>query len=206
MDFEKFLVSDEILDWKNPLVLEKAERLARAPRGRDTVLDAFEWVRDSIPHSWDHHLGPVTCSASEVLSHRTGFCFAKAHLLAALLRAQGIPAGLCYQRISVGRQGVRFYLHGLCAVHLPRWGWYRMDPRGPKPGVEARYTPPTECLAYRSTVPGEKDYPGVFAQPLPVVVETLRRCRTWIEFAEALPDLGEEATLPFPMEAPWGTP
>jgi len=39
----------------------------------------------------------VTCSASEVLREGTGICFAKSHLLAALLRAVGIPAGLCYQ-------------------------------------------------------------------------------------------------------------
>lgn len=46
------------------------------------------------------HLLPmetVTWRASDVLRRGTGLCFAKAHLLAALLRAVGVPCGLCYQ-------------------------------------------------------------------------------------------------------------
>ena len=61
----------------------------------------FEFVRDQIKHSWDFQLNPVTCRASDVLKHGTGYCYAKSHLLAALLRANRIPAGLCYQRLTV---------------------------------------------------------------------------------------------------------
>ena len=84
----------------------------------------------------------VTCRASDVLAARTGFCYAKSHLLAALLRANGIPAALCYQRLSIDGQGPPFCLHGLNAVHLPEHGWYRIDARGNKPGVDAQFTPP----------------------------------------------------------------
>ena len=58
---------------------------------------AFEWVRDSIGHSYDVSDPRITLSATEVLEHRVGLCYAKSHLLAALLRAEGIPTGLCYQ-------------------------------------------------------------------------------------------------------------
>ena len=91
---------------------------------------------------------PVTLKASEVLQHGTGFCYAKSHLLAALLRANGIPAGLCYQRLSVNDTGAPWCLHGLNAVFLEDIGWYRCDARGNRPGVTAAFTPPVERLAF----------------------------------------------------------
>lgn len=202
---EKFLASDDVMDWKNPAVLERAGALrSEAKNGEVFIRSAFEWVRDTIPHSWDHKKNPVACSASEVLAHQTGFCFAKAHLLTALLRSQGFPTGLCYQRMSVGREGKIFYLHGLCAVRLPKIGWYRMDPRGPKPGVDARFNPPQAALAYYpKTEVGERDYPGVYARALPSVVETLRSCKTWEDVARHLPDFGDAETLPVPFDENW---
>lgn len=71
-----------------------------------------------------------------MLRHRTGFCYAKSHLLAALLRANGIAAGLCYQRLSVNGGGTPYCLHGLNAVFLKDFGWYRVDARGNKPGIQ----------------------------------------------------------------------
>jgi transglutaminase-like putative cysteine protease len=208
MDPSAFLAPDVVLDWDDPIVRDRARAIKDDSTDEgDFVRRSFEWVRDRIPHSWDHKLNPVTCSASEVLKYKTGFCFAKAHLLVALLRAQGVPSGLCYQRSSVAREGKRFYLHGLCAVHLSNIGWYRMDPRGPKPGVDAQFTPPVERLAYRmDRTMGERDCRGVYARPLPVVVEALRRYRTWDEFAQNLPDLGEKERLEVPPEADWMGP
>ncbi|MBI2949982.1 MAG: hypothetical protein HYY23_20300 [Verrucomicrobia bacterium] len=46
------------------------------------------------------------------MEHRAGFCYAKSHLLAALLRARGIPAALCYQRLAFDAAGSAFCLHG----------------------------------------------------------------------------------------------
>jgi transglutaminase-like putative cysteine protease len=71
----------------------------------------------------------VTCSASQVLLHGTGFCYAKGHLLAALLRANAIPVGSCYQRLRIDGTGPPFCLHGFNSVHLPAIGWYRIDAR-----------------------------------------------------------------------------
>jgi transglutaminase-like putative cysteine protease len=133
-------------------------------------------------------MNPVTCKASDVLLHRTGYCYAKSHLLAALLRANRIPAGLCYQRLTVGDVGPPFCLHGLNAVFLPEHGWYRIDARGNKPGVNAQFTPPLEWLAFAVRPPHEADFPEIFAEPLPVIVETLLPNRTWDQVAACLPD------------------
>lgn len=147
---KQYLASSEYIDWKHPLVLAKAVELAAGDRDADEAIAkrCFEFVRDAIQHSWDYRKDPVTCKASEVLIHGTGYCYAKSHLLAALLRANSIPAGLCYQRLAIGNEGPPFCLHGLNAVHLKSHGWYRIDARGNKPGVNAVFNPPTEALAF----------------------------------------------------------
>lgn len=190
-DLTPYLAVSAILDADHPAVAAKAAALAEAGASDTVVAEAaFLFVRDAIRHSLDYRQNPVTCAASEVLTHGTGYCYAKAHLLAALLRARGIPAGLCYQRLLLdpAASQIRFCLHGLAAVHLRNSGWYRLDPRGNKPGVDARFTPPVERLAFSIDVPGEADLPGVYAAPLPEVVAALRRHRTWEAFLADLPD------------------
>ena len=185
-----FLQATAIIDFDSPGVCAQAAAL-RDPEG-DPVATAracFEWVRDEIRHSADYRLNPVTCSASEVLAAGTGYCYAKAHLLVALLRANGIPAGLAYQRLGVGPAGPPYCTHGLSAVYLPGHGWYRVDPRGNKPGVDAQFTPPEERLAYIPSGPEEYDFPGIHAVPLPEIVRVLRRWKTWDKLYAYLPDL-----------------
>ncbi len=53
----------------------------------------------------DHGLNPVTRIAPEAFLHRTGFCYSKSQVLAAIVSAIGIPAGLNYQRLSIGNGG-----------------------------------------------------------------------------------------------------
>jgi len=179
-NLKKYLRPTDIIDWNHDAVLEKARSLSVDARDVEaTAGRCFHWVRDEIKHSYDFQLSPVTCSASEVLKVKTGYCFAKSHLLAALLRANGLPAGLCYQRLSRDDNGPPFVLHGLVAVHLPKHGWYRIDPRGNRPGIEARFTPPFEQIAYRPRFFGEMDLPEIWPDPLPIVIEALRSHKTW---------------------------
>ena len=187
---DDFLVSTDIIDWRHPNVSARAWRL-RAESNDPLVIAqrCFEWVRDEIKHTADYGLKAVTCAASEVIAEGSGYCYAKSHLLAALLRANGVPAGLCYQRLGFDDEGSRFCLHGLNAVHLPGIGWYRIDPRGNKPGVDAQFAPPAERLAFRPTAPGEADVPGIFVDPLSVVVEALRAHSDADLLAQALPDV-----------------
>ena len=191
-DFAPFLAVSDVIDHDQPLVAAKAAALAAGQPTPTAVAEAcFLFVRDVIHHSLDFRQNPVTCAASEVLRHGTGFCYAKSHLLVALLRANGLPAGLCYQRLLLDPEHdtSHYCLHGLAAVHLPATGWYRLDPRGNKPGVEARFDPPREHLAFAINHPGEADVPGIHARPLPVVVRALRIHTTWDSLAPALPDL-----------------
>lgn len=191
---QPYLAFTEIIDFQTPEVAALAEQL-RAGNTDHTVIArrCFEWVRDEIRHSSDYRLNPVTCTASETLIHRTGYCYAKSHLLVALLRANGIPAAFCYQRLSVDDNGPPFCLHGLCAVHLPdlvpQTGWYRIDPRGNRKGIDAGFDPPDEHLAFTPKLPGEYDIPGYFAEPLPSVVRALRTHHTWDAMLANLPDV-----------------
>jgi transglutaminase-like putative cysteine protease len=188
-DPRNFLLPTDIIDCDTPSVREKARELATGCDTPGAVAErCFLFVRDEIRHSADHRENPVTLKASEVLAYRTGFCFAKSHLLAALLRANGIPAGLCYQRLVFEGIGRRFALHGLNALYLPEHGWYRVDARGNRPGIDARFAPPAEHLAFIPREPGERDVPGIVSEPFPEVTDVLRRCHDFREVLENLPD------------------
>jgi transglutaminase-like putative cysteine protease len=189
---DKYLNSTDVIDWQQEDVLALARRLAfGVGDAAEIARRCFEWVRDEIEHSVDFRRSEVTCSASEVLTARTGFCYAKSHLLAALLRANNISAALCYQRLSIDGTGAPFCLHGLNAVYLPNHGWYRADPRGNKPGVDAQFTPPTERLAFAIDLPGEADLPDLYAEPLAAVVNALRRYENASTVAANLPDIAQ---------------
>ncbi len=185
-----FLSDSVYIDWRAPSILHKAAELARGGSGDEEVARrCFEFVRDEIRHSWDYRMNPVTCKASEVLTHGTGYCYAKSHLLAALLRANGIPAGLCYQRLAVAAFGPPFCLHGLNAVWLRRHGWYRIDARGNKPGISAQFVPPLEQLAFEIVSASELDLTGIWAEPLPGIVDALTRNSSVEQVYDNLPDI-----------------
>ncbi len=185
-----FLASSEVIDWHHQDVPALAGELRAGSNDElDVTRRCFEWVRDNIQHSVDFGRDEVTCSASDVLKARTGFCYAKSHLLAALLRANRIPTGFCYQRLSVNGNGPPFCLHGLNAIHLQSDSWYRVDARGDKGGINTGYSPPVERLAFSVTVPGEVDFPEVWPEPLPVVLNALREAETVQALQDNLPDV-----------------
>jgi transglutaminase-like putative cysteine protease len=193
---EPYLRTTDVIDWTDPAVLALARELGDGKGGPTEIGQAcFAWVRDEIRHSIDYGLDTLTCAASEVLRAGTGFCYAKSHLLVALLRANGIPAGLCYQRLTRDHTGRTFVLHGLAAMYLPEIGWYRIDPRGNKAGVHARFAPPTERLAFETALPGEFLFPGVYADPAPPVIAVLRSGAGAQSLRGCLPDLRTEDEL-----------
>lgn len=182
-----YLRASDIVDFFAPDASSLAASLRQASP-MATAKRCFEWVRDEIRHSLDHGDEQVTLKASEVLRERTGLCYAKSHLLAALLRANGIPCGFVYQRLALDDSGTTFCLHGLNAVWLPEHGWYRTDPRGNRPGVKSQFNPPLECLAFETKLPGEGVSEHVFADPLPIVVATLERSTSMTDMSANLPD------------------
>lgn len=181
MRMKKYLEVTEIIDWNHPSIMELATRLSGGCASQiEIARNCFEWVRDGIRHSYDYKLNPVTCKASDVLLHKTGYCYSKSHLLAALLRANKLAAGLCCQRLSLEDNGAPYSLHGLNAVYLNDFGWYRIDARGNKSGIDAQFRPPVEKLAFSATYRLEADLPEIWAEPLSVVVDTLKSCKTYI--------------------------
>jgi len=185
---KKYLASTKIINWQDSCVFRLAQHLKDSDC-YGTTKACFEWVRDNIHHSCDFKMNPVTCKASEALHHKTGYCYAKSHLLAALLRANSIPAGFCYQRLSVFDDGAPYCLHGLNAVYLPEYGWYRLDARGNKPGIDAQFTPPQEKLAFGINFAEEIDCEQIFSKPLTVVVQALEEHLTWDKMLQNLPDM-----------------
>ncbi|KES03322.1 transglutaminase [Streptomyces toyocaensis] len=166
-DLSAYLAADEAIDHDHPLVRRTAGRLAAdVADSYEYARAAFEFVRDVIAHSQDSGDLRVTWRASDVLEHRTGVCYAKAHALAALLRAEDIPTALCYQNLGV--------VHGLVAVRF-HGAWHRQDPRGNKPGVDAQFSLDGERLAFTpDPASNEMDHPVLYAAPHPVVLSALR--------------------------------
>jgi len=187
---DKYLTTSEFIDWQSPLIIKKAKDLPSSlVNQQDIAKVCFEYVRDEIKHSNDFKLNPVTCKASDVLKYQTGYCYAKSHLLAALLRANGIPAGLCYQRLTIENNKPPFSLHGLNAVYFQEIGWYRIDARGNKAGVNAAFTPPIEKLAFPIVTDGEFDFKEIWSEPRLEVVKVLTTCKSFREVADNLPDV-----------------
>lgn len=187
---KEFLQASKYIDWDHPDIVERAMTLSQGSKDPiEIARSCFEFVRDEIKHSRDFQMNPVTCKASDVLKHRTGYCYAKSHLLAALLRANEIPGGLCYQRLTISDDHPTYCLHGLVAVYLEPYGWYRIDPRGNKTGVNAEFCPPTEKLAFMAAAEGEADLPEIWAEPLQPVVRVLESCKTYVEVSDNLPDV-----------------
>ena len=187
---QAYLKPTDIIDWQHPLVLEQALELSNnLDNPIEIAKSCFEWVRDEIYHSSDFQMNPVTLKASEVLENKTGFCYAKSHLLAAFLRANRIPSGLCYQRLSIDENGPSFCLHGLTAVYLPKIGWYRIDPRGNKEDINAQFDPPAEHLAFTVKLKREADLLEIWPEPLPIIVRILSRYKKYEDILNNLPDI-----------------
>ncbi|MEU6225669.1 transglutaminase domain-containing protein [Streptomyces sp. NPDC047042] len=173
-DLSAYLAADEVIDHHHPLVRETAAQLAKgAADSYAYARAAYEFVRDTIPHSADSGDLRVTWRASTVLEQRTGICYAKAHALAALLRAEDIPTALCYQRLAHD-DGSGHAVHGLIAVRF-NGAWHRQDPRGNKAGVDAQFSLGGERLAWiPDPQSNEVDYPVLYAEPHPVVLGVLK--------------------------------
>nr|WP_245203630.1 transglutaminase family protein [Ammoniphilus resinae] len=177
----RFLEQSDIINFYHPIIKQKIDEIVGiAAADEERARLAFQFVRDVIQHSFDLKSKTVTITASETLEKGEGICFAKAHLLAALLRGMGIPAGFCYQRVTrLGTPDSGYALHGLNAVYLAgRDNWFRVDPRGNKPGVKSEFSIETEQLAYpiRGEL-GEVDYLEVYPTPLDPVIKTMKEAR-----------------------------
>lgn len=191
-DIKEYLTASEVIDFDDRNIQAIAKTLsAKANTEIELARTVYEYVRDNISHSCDINGKVVTCEASSVLREKEGICFAKSHLLAALLRYLGIPAGFCYQRLVFDDAAPNHLtLHGLNAIYLSSLDrWIRVDARGNKKGVNADFCLEGEMLAYpvRSEL-AEIDYSTVYAQPNHKVISALKKHQTLDKLLSNLPD------------------
>ena len=190
-DINEYLKCDEVIDFDNTDVSKLADQLYSESESKtEFVKMAYEYVRDMISHSADISADTVTCSASEVLKAGHGICFAKSHLLAAILRSKSVPAGFCYQKLILDDESAPVLIyHGLNGVYLREYGkWIRLDARGNKPGVNAQFSIDSEMLAFPiRPEKGEVDVPVIYADPDTEIVKTLQSYGLRSELWDNLP-------------------
>ena len=190
-DINEYLKCDEVIDFYYNDVSKLADQLySESESETEFVKMAYEYVRDMIPHSADISADTVTCSASEVLKAGHGICFAKSHLLAAILRSKSVPAGFCYQKLILDDETAPVLIyHGLNGVYLREYGkWIRLDARGNKPGVNAQFSIDSEMLAFPiRPEKGEVDVPVIYADPDTEIVKTLQSYGLRSELWDNLP-------------------
>ena len=183
-DKELYLNSSIPIDCNYPTINKKSLSLTKSCQTEiEKVKCLFEFVRDEISHSFDIQNSEVTYVASDVLEKGHGICFSKSHLLAAMVRSVGIPAGFCYQKLIFDEKSSKpyFTLHGLNAIYLNTYKrWIRLDARGNKSGILAEFNIESEQLAFpiREEL-GEKDYPYVFSKPDLSAIECLSNSHCW---------------------------
>ena len=194
-----FLAEEKYMNYSAPIIQEKVMELFADNMGNtQKARIAYEFVRDKISHSFDIGAKTITVKASDVLKHKTGICHAKSNLLAALLRSQGIPAGFCFQHITLADDDSAGYcVHCYNAVWLDEH-WIKLDARGNKPSVNAQFSLEEPVLAYPCR-PEYDEYfwPGIYAVPHLETMTMLERADSLEYIIKNIPD---EVTLPPDVE------
>ena len=166
--FAEYLEKTKYVDYDDAGVRKLAEKLKEeSPDEISLIRNTYEYVRDNVRHSWDAQDTRVTVSAGDCLREGVGICWAKANLLAALLRVNGIPAGFSYQRLTLGdTPDTGYCIHALNTVYVRSLQkWIRLDARGNKEGIQAEFSTEEEKLAFEIKSEGEIDYHDNHARP-----------------------------------------
>lgn len=190
-NIDEYLEADDVIDYRNKAIMQLADSLfQKANNELEFIKMAYEFVRDNISHSADIKEDIITCAASEVLEAGHGICFAKSHLLAALLRCKSIPTGFCYQKLILDDETAPILIyHGLNGVYIKELEkWIRLDARGNRKDVDAQFSIDNEQLAFpvRPEM-GEIDNFTVYPKPDVKIIEKLRVNKTRTELWDNLP-------------------
>lgn len=187
---ERFLEATPYVDFLSPIIETQTKRLFAGQVSEiEKSKTAYEFVRDEIPHSFDCNATVITAKASDVLLRKTGICHAKANLLAALLRSQGIPAGFCFQHITLlDDDSMGYCVHAFNAVYL-EGKWVLLDARGNKEGVHAAFSLGEPILAFPPR-PAYDEYlwDGIFAAPHQETMTMLEQAKSTADILAQIPD------------------
>ena len=160
MFMDKYLTETPSIDYTNPHIQEKVSELKnQSTDDADYIKRCYFFVRDEIPHSWDIGANTVSRTASEALINKTGICWAKSCLLAALLRANGIPSGISYQLLTIAEDDSQGHIvHALNTVFNGD-KWIRLDARGNTGNEDVEFSLDKDQLAFQVREEfGEIDY------------------------------------------------
>lgn len=201
----RYLESSKIINFHDDLVQSEMKRLesitsdwinvkVSEDNGPEYIRKVYEYVRDTFPHSFDlmnsgRQVSQVSCTASDVIRNGHGLCYAKSHLLAAMLRSSGIPTGFCYQTLTLSDENPKLILHAVNAVYIsPLKKWIRLDVRGNKEGVNAQFSVDKEMLAFPVRAEfGESDGIIIYAKPSESVISALKNSKTNTELLYNMP-------------------
>ncbi len=189
-DLSSFLAEHPCIDYSSPIIRARSgELFSGVESPLERVRIAYEFVRDEIPHCFDIDSDVITARASDVLAGGTGICHSKANLLAALLRGIGIPAGFCYQHITLADDdSLGYCVHCYNAVYLDG-RWIFLDARGNTGGRRALFSVEEPILAY----PNRSEYDeyfwkGIYASPQMGVMRMLDAATTRQDIIDNLQD------------------
>lgn len=160
MFVDKYLTETPSIDYMNSHIQDKVFELKdQSSDDVDYIKRCYFFVRDEIPHSWDIGANIVSRTASETLINKTGICWAKSCLLAALLRANGIPSGISYQLLTIAEDDSEGHIvHALNTVFSGN-KWIRIDARGNTGQGDAEFSLDKDQLAFQVREEfGEIDY------------------------------------------------
>jgi len=191
LDLAAFLSENKYVDFSAPIIRNRTGELFRRINiDVEKAKTAYEYVRDEIPHSFDIGAKTITAKASDVLMYRTGICHAKANLLAALLRAEGIPTGFCFQHLTLADDdSLGYCVHCYNAIYLDS-RWVNVDARGNTNGINALFTLGEPMLAFPNR--GEYDeyfWEGIYAHPHPATMKVLETATSLQDVLDCLPDV-----------------
>jgi len=189
VEFSIFLTESQYVDFLSPIIQEKANELFNGINNDvEKAKIAYEYVRDEIPHSFDINAKIITARASDVLKYQTGICHAKANLLAALLRSQGIPVGFCFQHLTLADDdSLGYCVHCYNAIFVDNH-WIKVDARGNKTGVNAQFSLDKPILAF--PVRNEYDeysWDGIYANPHLETMKMLEKAATIQDIIDNIP-------------------
>ena len=159
---KEYLAETKSIDYMNPHIQEKVRQLkCQSSDDADYIKRSYIFVRDEIPHSWDIQTNIVSRTASDALINKTGICWAKSCLLAALLRANGIPSGISYQLLTITEDdSLGHIVHALNTVYIGNLNkWIRLDARGNQENQNEEFSLEKDHLAFSPRAEfGEIDY------------------------------------------------
>lgn len=188
-DVNDYLECSDIIDHNHPLVQDAAEQLTYGLKDNLSKARAiYDFVKNQIFHSFKINATSVTKKASEVLDKGHGTSYAKAHLLAALMRASDIPAGFCYQ-LRYDEETEQIAVHGFNSVYIKELGkWIRLDASCHLDDDEWHFDPSHESpeLTIDKSI-GEHDDFTVYLTPSKRVVKALSTSETLDELRDRLP-------------------